>query len=193
MFRLPAFARLFLLFLTAVTPITAQVPVVPVSGSRAELERETFALINEYRNEHHLPDLIWNAEIAQVARVHSRDMAAGDVDFGHDGFSGRIHRLRGSFPGLHGAGENVLMTDDPGEVARKAVALWLDSPPHLHNIRGDFNASGIGVSINKEGVIYFTQIFVKLQVSTDEVEAEPAPRVTTPFGFISTSSPRTTP
>ncbi len=164
--------------------------VVPVSGANTtaelhlELERETFALINQYRLESHLPVFVWNAEIARVARAHSQDMATGDVDFGHDGFGDRIHLLRKTLLGLRGAGENVLMTDDPREIARNAVNVWLKSPPHLHNIRGDFNTSGIGVSENNQGVIYLTQIFVKLQPTSGEESAASAPRVVSPFGLL---------
>jgi uncharacterized protein YkwD len=171
----------------------------PVSGEEeagnlnAALEQETFTLVNRYREDNHLAPLIWSAEVARVARVHSRAMAAGEVDFGHEGFSDRVHLLRQTLPGVRGAGENVLMTDDPGEVARKAVDLWLNSPPHLHNIRGDYNLSGLGISENKQGVIYFTQIFLKRADTTEEVRAEPVPRLMTPFGFLSVAPVRTAP
>jgi uncharacterized protein YkwD len=128
---------------------------------RGALERETFALVNQYRQASDLPLLAWDNAIAAEARAHSRDMATGSVDFGHDGFSGRIDRLKSALRGLQGAGENVLMTDNPDHVARNAVALWLRSPHHLRNIRGDYNYSGLGIWEDKTGTIYFTQIFVK--------------------------------
>jgi uncharacterized protein YkwD len=137
----------------------------PGSPTRGEeqfaLERQTFALINAYRHDHDLRELTWNPAIAETARVHSRDMAEGRCDFGHDGFGDRVVHLRTVLGRVHGAGENVLYTDDPREVARQAVEIWLHSPPHLHNIRGDFDCSGIGVWETTDGVIYFTQIFVK--------------------------------
>jgi uncharacterized protein YkwD len=143
----------------------------PLDSATLELERETFALINQYRKAHDFPPLAWSAEIAKVARVHSKDMAEGTVDFGHEGFGGRVSHLREELSGLAGCGENVLMTDDPRDVARKAVALWLQSPPHLHNIRGDYNRSGVGIWENAQGVIYFTQIFVRLKPPADVAEA----------------------
>jgi uncharacterized protein YkwD len=139
---------------------------VPVPQTRGEkqmaLERQVFALINEYRQDHGLPALTWNDAIADTARGHSRDMAEGRVDFGHDGFSDRIGHLRDALGGVAGAGENVLLTDDPRDLARSAVTQWLQSPPHLHNIRGNFSYSGIGVWESGDGTIYFTQIFVRL-------------------------------
>lgn len=139
---------------------------VPVPQTRGEkqmaLERQVFALINEYRHDHELPALSWNDAIAGAARGHSRDMAEGRVDFGHDGFSDRIGHLRDALGRVAGAGENVLLTDDPRDLARSAVTEWLHSPPHLHNIRGNFSYSGIGVWESADGTIYFTQIFLRL-------------------------------
>jgi uncharacterized protein YkwD len=154
--------------LAAVFPMaraqTFSLPVPETKGEQHfELERETFALVNDYRHAHDLPVLVWNAAIAETARGHSRDMAERKVDFGHEGFGDRVDLLRRDFGGLQGAGENVLYTSDPQEVARNAVNIWLHSPPHLHNIRGDFNYSGIGVWENKEGLIYFTQIFIRYE------------------------------
>ena len=139
---------------------------IPVPQTRGEkhmaLERQVFALINEYRQDQELPALTWNDAIADTARGHSRDMAEGRVDFGHDGFSDRIVHLRDALGGVAGAGENVLLTDDPRDLARSAVTEWLNSPAHLHNIRGNFTTSGIGVWENADGTVYFTQIFVRL-------------------------------
>jgi uncharacterized protein YkwD len=135
-----------------------------VGGERLDhLERETFALVNDYRRANGLPSLAWDDEIARIARLHSRDMASGEVDFGHAGFSQRIDRLRAVLAGtVRSGGENVLMTDSPDDVARTAVGIWLNSPAHLHNIRGAFNESAIGISESAEGVLYFTQIFVQV-------------------------------
>ena len=66
------------------------------------------------------------------------------------------------------------MTSDLDDVAKSAVALWLHSPHHLENIRGDFNYSGMGVWQDKDGTIYFTQIFVKIKPLTQETQAAPA-------------------
>ncbi len=144
------------------------VPGSPTKGEEQfALERQAFALINAYRHDHDLPGLTWNPAIAETARGHSRDMAEGRCDFGHDGFGDRVSHLRAVLGRVRGAGENVLYTDDPREVAHQAVEIWLHSPPHLHNIRGDFDSSGIGVWETNDGVIYFTQIFVKRKVDAD--------------------------
>ncbi len=162
---------------------------------RLGVEKETFSLVNQYRAAHDLPPLEWSEAILKEARGHSRDMASGEVDFGHDGFSGRVGRLKEGQTGFRGAGENVLMTDDLQNVARKAVDLWLRSPHHLANIRGDFNYTAVGVWQDKNGTLYFTQIFLKLAAPTPAEEAGnvPPPGVVTPFGMLAPGQARARP
>jgi len=159
---------------------------------RDAVERQTFQLVNDYRKANFLAPLVWDDAIAKVARAHSKDMATGDVDFGHDGFRDRVSHLRNVMGGYQGAGENVLMTSDLSDVAKSAVALWLRSPHHLENIRGNFNYSGLGVWQDKNGVIYFTQIFMKFTPQTEEAQAAP-PAVVTPFGMLAAPNTRARP
>jgi uncharacterized protein YkwD len=133
-----------------------------------KLERETFSFVNEYRASEHLSPFAWSEEVARIARSHSRDMALMIVDFGHAGFGDRMNLLRTEFIGMHSGGENVLMTTDPANVAHQAVSLWLNSPRHLHNIRSNFNVSGLGVWISPAGEYYFTQIFLRAAESPDD-------------------------
>lgn len=164
----------------------------PATDYRSSVEQETFGLINQYRRDNKMPPLRWDAEIARVARVHSRDMAMKEVGFGHDGFDGRVDKLKSIKVGFGGAGENVLRTDDPDQLAQRAVALWLKSPAHLHNIRGDYNYSGLGIWIDKDGGIYFTQLFFKFQPRAEAAQAEPKPepKVESPFGLLAPPSTR---
>jgi uncharacterized protein YkwD len=158
---------------------------------RSQVEKQTFILINQYRKESDLSPLTWDDAIAKTARAHSKDMATGEVDFGHDGFSDRVDHLKQALHGVWGAGENVLYTSNLVDVARNAVQMWLHSPHHLKNIRGDYNFSGLGVWQDKNGVIYFTQIFVKIVAHTQETESEPEPGNVAPFGML--ASPETRP
>ena len=161
---------------------------------RTELEKETFDLVNGYRKDHKLPPFEWSAAIAKVSRGHSRNMASGETDFGHDGFNKRVDVLKVKLPGLRGAGENVLRTNHPDGLAKLALQSWLGSPHHLKNIRGDFNLSGLGVWVDDEGMVYFTQIFIK----TVPVVKEPEPTAkvetaltTNPFGFSTSATSNT--
>jgi uncharacterized protein YkwD len=50
----------------------------------------------------------------------------------------------------------------PGPMsAREVVDGWLHSPGHRRNIESDFRLTGIGLATAGNGMIYFTQIFVK--------------------------------
>jgi uncharacterized protein YkwD len=149
------------LFLLVILLAAACVAPLHASDFQSDVEKQTFKLINEYRDRDDLPPLRWNDEIAAIARAHSRDMATGDVDFGHGGFQDRVDQLKTVIAGFEGAGENVLYTTELDEVAERAVQMWLHSPHHLKNIRGDYNFSGIGVWQSKDGALYFTQLFLK--------------------------------
>jgi uncharacterized protein YkwD len=169
--------------LTITTEISAK--------DRSALEQQTFYLVNEYRKANQLPVLKWSGDIADVARGHSKDMADSKVGFGHEGFSKRVSLLGTKMVGLMGAGENVLKTDDPNDVAQQAVKIWLNSPHHLANIRGDFNYSGLGIWKDGTGMIYFTQIFVKLQPKALPVtDAAAAPQVVSPYTYLAPPSTR---
>jgi uncharacterized protein YkwD len=176
----------FIAFFLLPKAVAQQSPLLPAGSGEGlkfcgKMEQQAFFLVNEYRKNNRLPSLLWNDAVAQVARGHSWDMATGEADFGHEGFGGRVSKLKIEMTGLKGCGENVLKTDDPDRVAQNAVTLWIRSPAHLHNIRGDYNYSGLGVWQDNHGTIYFTQIFVKLGPPTQTASA---PQVTSPFGLL---------
>jgi uncharacterized protein YkwD len=156
------FLLAFLVSVGCVQPLDAQAfASIGSSSFQHDVEERTFQLINQYRDHNGFPPLKWNDAIAKIARAHSRDMATGDVDFGHGGFDDRVDQLKDLLAGFQGAGENVLYTSQLDQVAERAVQMWLHSPHHLKNIRGDYNFSGIGVWQSKDGTLYFTQLFLK--------------------------------
>jgi uncharacterized protein YkwD len=154
MMRRLIFGLVFLVAMACAAPLQA-------SDFQTDVEKQTFKLINAYRDRNGFPPLHWNDEIAAIARAHSRDMATGDVDFGHSGFDDRVGQLKSLIAGFEGAGENVLYTTEVDGAPERAVQMWLHSPHHLKNIRGDYNFSGIGVWRGKDGALYFTQVFLK--------------------------------
>lgn len=119
---------------------------------------EILRLVNAHRRSIGLPALAGNSFISSVALQHSRDMLTGRTPFGHEGFHDRMLRIRGHLGSLHVAAENV--ASGPMS-AREVVEGWLHSPGHRRNIEGDFRLTGIGLAAGSNGMIYFTQIFVK--------------------------------
>src|ERR1700722_8783183 len=128
----------------------------PASSTR--ISREILFFVNEFRRSKGLPVLQGDSYISSVALGHSRDMLTGKSPFGHDGFRQRIDRISGKLGRLQVAAENVA-SGPMG--AREVVDGWLHSPGHRRNIMGDFRLTGIGVAEASNGMIYFTQIFIK--------------------------------
>jgi uncharacterized protein YkwD len=127
---------------------------------QSDLELELHELVNGHREDIGLEPLSLVGEFSAIARVHSEDMGAGDVDFGHDGFDNRAAEMADYDDGLMAAGENVAWVsagwDDP---AGAMFEGWLDSPGHRENIEGDWNQTGMGTSEDGEGGWYATQLF----------------------------------
>ena len=130
----------------------------PRPAAPASMSRQILIFVNEYRRSKGLPALQPNSFISSVALGHSRDMLTGKSPFGHDGFRDRINVISGRLGKLHVAAENV--ADGPMG-AREVVDGWLHSPGHRRNIEGDFRLTGIGVATRSDGMVYFTQIFVR--------------------------------
>jgi uncharacterized protein YkwD len=126
------------------------------------MERKTFDLINQHRQSKGIAVLVWNETIANAARGHSDDMAAGEVVFGHEGFFDRINGLRSTM-NILGAAENVASNNGFPDPATTAVQGWLKSPGHLTNIENaTYNQTGVGIAQNGDGSYYFTQDFAEI-------------------------------
>ncbi|MBE9206388.1 CAP domain-containing protein [Nostoc sp. LEGE 06077] len=125
----------------------------------ATLESQVFSQINQYRASLGLPALARNSTIDNQARIHSQNMANGQVAFGHDGFGARIQAIAVTIP-YRAAAENVAYNQGYRDPATQAVQGWLRSSGHLANIKGNYNLTGVGVAVNSRGAVYFTQIFI---------------------------------
>jgi len=138
-----------------------QVPVYSTSDSPvpvSRLEKDVFRLINEHRESIGLPPLEWVNSASVEASRHSNNMALRKTGFGHEGFEDRVSRLRGSIGNITAAAENVAY----GKLTAEEVTEgWLHSPGHKKNIEGNYTMTGIGISTDSRGVLFFTQIFLR--------------------------------
>ena len=128
--------------------------------SRSILEEECLAKINCVRQEHGLQPLKDWTPLSDCAREHSQNMAAEKCPFGHVGFDKRAEHMWNQ-ANLSSFAENVAYShhyDDPVNIA---VNGWMKSPGHMKNILGEFEETGVGVAISKEGKFYITQLFAK--------------------------------
>lgn len=125
--------------------------------SEAEIVAEIATLVNNHRQSIGLGTLTVEPIISKISKEHSKNMAKNKVAFSHDGFEDRAKLIMKDFGGNSFA-ENIAY----GQLSAKEVTNgWLNSKGHKANIEGNYNYIGIGIYPNKDGVIYFTQIFVK--------------------------------
>jgi len=127
--------------------------------STTDIEREVFERINDYRRSQGLPPLAHSDRLAEVARRHSADMAAGHVPFGHTGF----HERAAGLDGYRSISENVAFNNYPDTgSAQRAVEGWISSPEHHKSIVGAYEVTGIGVARGPRGRIFYTQLFAAI-------------------------------
>lgn len=124
----------------------------------AAIQNAILVYINEYRQQHGLAPLKMDNRIVNEAKKHSLDMANHRIPFGHKYFSSRIDILHNQIKDSNAGAENVAYNYKD---AQDVVKNWLRSPGHKHNIDGNYNLTGIGIARDKNGKIYFTQIFLK--------------------------------
>lgn len=129
----------------------------PTSSSFSAIENSVHQQINQLRSGQGLPPLQRNSAMDNQARIHSQNMANGQVPFGHLGFSQRVQATGISYTG---AAENVAYNQGYSDPATQAVQGWRYSTGHWNNIKGNYNLTGIGVAKNSKGEVYFTQIFI---------------------------------
>jgi uncharacterized protein YkwD len=120
-----------------------------------KVEAEVHRLINLHRTGMGLAALEWSDVIANESRQHSVEMANAHT-INHDGFNERINKI-GETISWSWAGENVAYNYS----AQSVVTAWLNSPGHKSNIESNSNLTGVGVAFDEDGVMYFTQIFIR--------------------------------
>jgi uncharacterized protein YkwD len=130
----------------------------------ANVERAAFQLLNQKRAENGLEPLLWNEQVASVARVHSRNMAEFQF-FSHRGLDNKLvsHRADDLKIGKwRSIGENIAYNRGYADPVEKAVDLWLNSSTHRQNLLNiDWKESAVGVAIADDGSYYFTQVFLR--------------------------------
>ncbi|MDQ3323723.1 MAG: CAP domain-containing protein, partial [Acidobacteriota bacterium] len=129
-----------------------------------ELECRVFDLINRRRAEAGLHLLMWNDNVARIARLHLENMANFDF-FSHTGIDGKKVNNRADSLGVkkwHAIGENIAYNRGFKSPLESAVQSWMNSPGHRNNLlKNDWQESGIGVAVKADGTYYFTQVFLK--------------------------------
>ncbi len=125
---------------------------------QASMEKKVLVHVNDYRKSKNLSPLVSSESLAMLARTHSMGMQGRDkID--HNGFSGRVSKVRKQYPETYVA-ENVGCKHRDSMPEKTVVDSWINSQAHQANILGNYRYTGIGVTQSAEGKVFFTQLFV---------------------------------
>ncbi|MFD3158129.1 SafA/ExsA family spore coat assembly protein [Haloimpatiens sp. FM7330] len=132
---------------------------IPNINDIKAIENEVIRLVNVERQKAGVPALKQNWQLSRIARYKSKDMADKGY-FSHTSPTyGSPFKMIESF-GIKAsaAGENIAY----GQPTPKAVMnSWMNSPGHRSNIlSSSYSEIGVGVAKNKNGVYYWTQMFI---------------------------------
>ena len=144
------------IFIFLIISVLSFTPEKPSSIGPVE---DVLKYTNQFRKSKGLKTLEMRDDLNAIARKHSNDMASGRCSFGHDGYDLRVSKIKKTIKPCDGnIGENVAFGASNG---KEAVDVWKNSSAHRKNMLGDYKYIGIGTARNRQGVIYYTQIFVR--------------------------------
>jgi uncharacterized protein YkwD len=128
------------------------------------MERNAFDLINKQRVEAGLDSLKWSDKVAELARLHSNNMAEYNF-FSHKGLDGMMVDDRAAqlkMGAWNAIGENIAFMKGFPNPVETAVDRWLKSPSHKHNLLDPAWAeTAVGLAATPDGKYYFTQVFIR--------------------------------
>jgi uncharacterized protein YkwD len=134
--------------------------------SGGSMSDQVFDKVNSYRRSQGLGDLQRHAGLDRLAQSHSEYLLANRGKFSiygknisHFGFEGRAASARQTL-GMLSVSENVAAANYPGQSAPAVLLeLWRTSKDHQYNMTQKWTHSGMGVTVDKDGMVFATQIF----------------------------------
>ncbi|EFA81691.1 hypothetical protein PPL_05685 [Heterostelium album PN500] len=120
-----------------------------------EIGKKTLELTNVQRRAKGLKDLQWDSDLYKIAESHSKQMADGTVQFGHQGINDRFKKI--PFPTTVNT-ENVAYHDYRRDPAEMALKIWINTEGNLRNMLGPYTHAGVGVAKSNKGEYFFTQL-----------------------------------
>ncbi len=134
------------------------IPTVP-TDIRTQ-ENEVIRLVNVERTKRGLQPLKANWELSRVARLKSQDMANKGY-FSHQSptYGSPFNMMENFGIRFSSAGENIAFGQ---KTPAQVMTAWMNSPGHRANILSpSYTEIGVGLARNKNGVPYWTQMFIK--------------------------------
>ncbi|MBM1107734.1 CAP domain-containing protein [Aurantibacter crassamenti] len=122
----------------------------------SEIEQEVIDAVNGYRASKGLSTLKFSAVAYEFANEHNTYMIeAGKIS--HDNFGKRSSKLSL-------AANSEYVSENLGKdfySAEQILEAWINSPTHKKVMEGDVNYTAVSVTADQNGVLYFTQLFIK--------------------------------
>ena len=124
-------------------------------------ESKLLDLTNQERKKKELPVLRPSPRLFQLARAHSANMAKQEkMDHTLDG-KNPFDRMKDAGYAFAKAAENIAACK-PSITMPQIVEAWMESKQHKENILGpEFTEVGLGLAKDKDGQIYYTQLFAR--------------------------------
>ena len=127
------------------------------------LEQECLEQVNKQRTARGIAPLRLSADLRPLARYYSWWMAE-ERFFSHTDPDGKTIRERVSESGIswRALGENIAYSRGYINPVAASMSGWMDSDGHRRNILDRaFTQTAVGAWIDKDGTVYFTEIFMK--------------------------------
>ncbi|MCM1991936.1 CAP domain-containing protein [Oceanirhabdus seepicola] len=143
-------------------PKTPEVPKAPETPkvSMSDFAKEVVELVNKERVSNGLQPLKAHAKLTDCAQAKAQNMIDKNY-FAHNSptYGTPFDMIEQWGIKFTAAGENIAYGQ---KTPKEVMQTWMDSPGHRSNILSDsFAEIGVGVATNKNGVIYWTQMFMR--------------------------------
>lgn len=135
-----------------------------VSKSDGSLAGTLHSQVNDFRTSNGRPALNRHAGLDRMAQQHCEFMRANRGKFGksnltHYGFEERALAAQRMMK-MSDVGENIGTCSGSGSSSASVlVNAWKNSSGHMKNMKGTWNATGIGAVVDSDGTVFATQIF----------------------------------
>ena len=147
------------------TTVAAVAPTAAFADSTAAMESQFVAKMNAAREAAGLRPYSVASDLTSVARAHSAQMSSKQSLYHNPNLTTDVHNWQA-------VGENV----GEGPTVSDIHNAFMHSPEHKANILDhDFTQVGVGVSVDKNGIIWVTEDFRQPQSSTPTHSTSSAP------------------
>ena len=141
---------------TAGTALTIVAPQTAFADSTYSMEAQFIAKVNAARQSNGQAPYSVMSDLTSIARGHSANMASQQSLYHNPSLTTQV-------PNWQAVGENVGEGPDVADIA----TAFMQSPEHRANILDhDFTQIGVGVSVDKNGIVWVTEDFRKPMYSS---------------------------